>query len=71
MTRHHREKPKKAGGLLVGMRQGVRNVAGTGKHDKPEEVSRTRKILSNGLTAVLVIATAGILLQRCGVIHLW
>jgi hypothetical protein len=70
MTRHHREKrPKKGGGLLMGMRQGVKKVAGTDHKEKPEEASRTKKILGNALTAVLVIATAGILLQRCGVIH--
>ena len=53
----------------MGMRQGVKTVAGTGQHEKPEEASRTKKILNNVLTAVLVLATAGILLQRCGVIH--
>ena len=53
----------------MGMRQGVKKVAGTDHREKPEATSRTKKIVSNVFTAVLVIATAGILLQRCGVIQ--
>jgi hypothetical protein len=68
MTRHHREKRRKKGGLLMGMRQGVKNVAGVSAKE-PTETSRTKKIAGNVLTVVLVLATAGLLLQRCGVIQ--
>jgi hypothetical protein len=65
MTRRvHRTGPKKKKGLLVGMRQGVRSMA-RGK----EAPSRRARILSTVVTVILVAATAGIVLNRCGVIQ--
>lgn len=69
MTRrpHGREaaaKKKKSGGLLVGMRSGVRTMAGQG-NEKP---SRRSSRVWNVITVLLVIATAVILLRRFGVL---
>ena len=72
MTAHMTRRPhgreaaahkKKSGGLLVGMRSGVRNIAGQGSTP-----SRTSKRLWNIITVLLVLATAVILLRRFGVL---
>jgi hypothetical protein len=54
---------KKSGGLLVGMRSGVRNIAGS--HGTP---SRAASRFWNVVTALLVLAAAVLLLRRFGVL---
>ena len=69
MTRHHKEqRPKKRGGLLMGMRHGVQRVAGTsGEAHQPP--SKLRTWLLNIGTGVIVLIAAAMLLRRCGVIN--
>ena len=69
MTRrpHGREaaaNKKKSGGLLVGMRSGVRNMAGQGDETPSKKSNRLWTVI----TVLLVIATAVILLRRFGVL---
>jgi len=55
---------KKSGGLLVGMRSGVRTIAGQGGGTPSKRSSR----FWNVITVLLVLATAVILLHRFGVL---
>lgn len=54
---------KKSGGLLVGMRSGVRNIAGQGGTP-----SKRSSRFWNVITVLIVLATAVILLRRFGVL---
>jgi hypothetical protein len=67
MTRRSKGAPRKkhGGGLIVGMRSGVRRIAGAGEDAHSSKRSR---LVWNVVTVVLVIVTAAILLRRFGVI---
>jgi hypothetical protein len=54
---------KKGGGLIMGMRSGVKNIAGTGGGSAPR-----RNRFWNVVTVLLVLVTAVVLLRRFGVI---
>jgi hypothetical protein len=68
MTRrpHGREaaqKKKKSGGLLVGMRSGVRSLAGQGP-----QPSKKASLFWNVLTVILVLVAGVLLLRNFGVL---
>ncbi len=58
---------KKKSGVLVGMRQGVKSMAGTGSR-KAAKPAGTRNVIMNIITALAVLLAGGLILQRCGVI---
>ena len=76
MTRRQKQpRRKKRSGVLMGMRSGVQKVAGavTGGKDKSDEVvksprSKAWTVISNVVSAVLIVAAVAVLLRRCGVI---
>ena len=67
------EAKKKKGGILMGMRSGIKKaaktVAGEEGEEKPDAEDRSAKIkkfLNNALTVALVIALVVVLARRCG-----
>ena len=68
-----REKTKAGTGVLVGMRSGVKSMAHKVAHDahddEPEPTrSRVRQIVLNVLSALALVAAAGLMLHRCGIV---
>jgi hypothetical protein len=62
---------KKGGGLLTGMRRGVKSVAGTVTGATVEKAPGRKgwNIFWNVVTGILVLVAAAMFLRRCGVIQ--
>ena len=62
---------KSSRGALTSLRGGFRSVAhGIAGKEPARPASRTRRVLGNVVTVVLLLVAAGLLLRRFGLLHL-
>ncbi len=68
--RRRRRAGKSSGGSLASLRGGFRSVAhGIAGKERARPASRTRRVLGNVVTVVLLLVAAGLLLRRFGLLH--
>ena len=68
--RHRRRTGRSGGGALTSLRGGFRSVARSVTKNAPARpASRTRRVLGNVVTVVLLLIAVGLLLRRFGLLH--